>query len=317
MTYLNGKYAVRIIAVLCLAAGTAAANSFPNPAQVIRHAQSSPSGIAAIEGMELRPAPLVLASNSRRVRWRGAHVKELAHDLVCSLRETKTKYRKEKPGNFFKKISWRSAYSEIGRMLDAAEHFHHQIERNHSSRDHSWNDYMRLADVYNSASGTVPYGYHFSRIRSEWRRSVEVMRDLDSAFAGGSGWGWSTVKRLAHEVHEAAEHVHHQAEQSTHHGDYWEERAVEDLHTLEQKAGHLHSQLERFRQNPSHTDRDYRALIRAYDAAERSMRWAHAFGHIKHDFNRVGHLIEELEDHFSGGHGGGHERDRDDHGRRH
>lgn len=125
-----------------------------------------------------------------------------------------------------------------------------------------------------------------------------------------NGWNWERVKQIAHEVEEAARHVHREAERQAHHGDSNERRALADLHGLEQAADHFHSQVERYRQDPYHTEQDYYRLNSAYDQARATIHYAHAYEHVLQDFRRVGNLIQELRRYYRGDHGnwggGGH-----------
>lgn len=112
----------------------------------------------------------------------------------------------------------------------------------------------------------------------------------------------SRVKRLAHQIENQARHVHQMAEQNAHHGDWWEERALRDLHVLENSATHFHAQVESWWSEPSHTRHDYERLVRDYRTARRSFRYLHAYRHIVGDFRELGYLIEELQSYYEGGH---------------
>lgn len=129
-------------------------------------------------------------------------------------------------------------------------------------------------------------------------------------------WNWARVKQLAHEVDDRAEHVHREAERQAHHGDRWERQALSDLHRLAERAEHFHRQLERWNQNPSHTRSDYYSVVSAFNQADRSLRYAHSFRHIRQDFETVRRAIGELNYYYRGGYDDGHggHGGHDDHG---
>lgn len=103
------------------------------------------------------------------------------------------------------------------------------------------------------------------------------------------------VQVLAHQLENAARRVHLRAEDTRHHGDYWEEKALRRLHDLEAKARHFHRQVERYRPNPYHTAEDFRALERAFYRAEEAMHWLHAYDAVERDFRRLERVMDELQ----------------------
>lgn len=310
-------------AVVCLMAGTAAADSFrlQNPGQILRGFLDEPGPALPAAGPGgFRGLPANYGDGHGGYGdWSGEAVKRLAHSLDERSSEIRAKYRDEKPGNFFEKMSWRAAYDALESLEREADHFHRQIEGRWQDPEHTRGDYARLVEAYNNAAAIAPNAYHFRRIRLEWGQLESVMHGLEQAYRGGrrrGRWQWERVKRLAHEVEEKAEHVHREAESRSHHGDYWERRALADLHALEEKAGHFHRQVESYRQDPRHTRGDFSALMRAYDEAERSFRNAHAYQHVREDFYRMRDALRELESQYedSGG-GGGHDDHYGDHDR--
>jgi hypothetical protein len=119
------------------------------------------------------------------------------------------------------------------------------------------------------------------------------------------------IQYLAHDLEEAARHVHESAEAYAHHGGRRERRALGTLHRLDRQARHFHRQVERYRRSPRHTEKDYRRLVRAYYEAQQAMRGLHTFEHVYRDFHRVEALIDELAYYYEGrghyrGHDGGH-----------
>ncbi len=102
------------------------------------------------------------------------------------------------------------------------------------------------------------------------------------------------VRLLAHELEEAAKHVHHQAEESAHHLSDPEEHALQRLHDLEKKAAHFHNEVEEDYQNPRHTEKDFRKLVETYYRALGAMNYLHSYNHIYRDFERVSDLMQQL-----------------------
>lgn len=122
------------------------------------------------------------------------------------------------------------------------------------------------------------------------------------------------VQSVAHELEDAARRVHRLAERSEHHYDRGERRALAALHELEEAADHFHRQVERHRQNPFHTEADYRRLERAYRWAYRSFHGLHGYRHVERSFHRVHSLMDDLGYYYTarGGHGRGRYDRRDD-----
>lgn len=102
------------------------------------------------------------------------------------------------------------------------------------------------------------------------------------------------VAILAHQVEDAARHVHRAAERRSHHGDYWEERGLVRLHEFEDSARHFHRQVESYRADPYHTEADFRRLVRSYRRAQEGLHWIHPDRHVRRDFRRAEQAMEEL-----------------------
>ena len=124
------------------------------------------------------------------------------------------------------------------------------------------------------------------------------------------------MKDLAHELQEAAHHVHETAEEYAHH--YGESRVLKALHNLDRQARHFHRQVERYYQDPHHTEKDYRKLKRAYRKARRAIAHLHTYEHVYDDFHRVEVLLGELAYYYGGNdHDRGHDYEQGYHGRKH
>ena len=106
------------------------------------------------------------------------------------------------------------------------------------------------------------------------------------------------IKYLAYELKEAAHHVRETAEEYAH--NYGESHALKALHRLDRQARHFHRQVERYYQDPYHTEKDYRKFGRAYRRVRRSMQHLHTYEHVYDDFNRVEELLNEMTHYYSG-----------------
>lgn len=107
------------------------------------------------------------------------------------------------------------------------------------------------------------------------------------------------VQAVAHKLEEATSYVHHLAEQREHHYDGREERALEALHELDEAAEHFHEQVERYCQNPYHTEADYARLERSYADAYRAFFGLHAFRQVERAFTRVASLMDDLRYYYT------------------
>lgn len=119
------------------------------------------------------------------------------------------------------------------------------------------------------------------------------------------------VRALAHELEDAAHHVHAAAERSAHHYSRAESDALKKLHRLDDRARHFHREVERYYRDPYHTERDFERLIDAFYEARYAMHYLHAFDHVREDFYQVERLVNRLADYYGGyaywrGHGGHH-----------
>lgn len=100
---------------------------------------------------------------------------------------------------------------------------------------------------------------------------------------------------VAHELQEAAEHVHEAAERRAHHGDRWEEFALTRLHLLERRAERFQEVVERRGRDPWRLEREYRRLAAAYRDAEEALPYLHGDRHVRRDFQRVRRLMREVD----------------------
>ncbi len=253
------------------------------------------------------------------IPWSASDAKRVAHELQEAADLLYNNYRANSDtGNFFKKISRRAALDALDSFRNVCRHFHGQIEGRYQEPGHTREDFRKVLRALDGVDN-VRYNYRFDRVRGEHQRATQLVASLTAYFRmpreSSGGWGaWRQVKELAHKVEEKTRHVHHEAEERSHHGDYWERRALADLHRLEEKAAHFHRQVESNRQGPTHTYNDYRELQWAFDTADRSLRWAHFDSHVRADFEQVRRWLDALDRVY--GDGGHDDPHHDDHGYR-
>ena len=191
----------------------------------------------------------------------------------------------------------RQALRDLHTLSETATHFHSQVESWWQDPNHTQEDYRNLVNAYEAARWSFERLHTFWDIKYDFQRLGELVNQLRSYYNGGG----QDIRKLAHQIDELANYVHEEAERTAHHGDWWEERALRDLHALAEAATHFHQQVESWWQDPNHTRQDYRNLVYAYRTAKYSFEWAHSFQYIRRDFQRLGSLIEELRRYYDGG----------------
>ena len=127
----------------------------------------------------------------------------------------------------------------------------------------------------------------------------------------------ASVLRLAHQLQEDAEYLYDVAREERHHFTRSERRVVSYLEELEDQASHFHRRLERYRNDPSHTERDYLRLRRAYRVAVNMFHVLHSTREVRRAMLRMEETMDGLvfyyeEDRYERGQD---ERIRDDRGR--
>lgn len=96
------------------------------------------------------------------------------------------------------------------------------------------------------------------------------------------------VRAAADQLERAAHHVH---ERAGHHGG----RALD---ALDKRAKHFHRQVERYRNDPSHTERDFQSLADAYYKELDELH--HMDQHVRDDFRDVEAHMHTLMDYYGG-----------------
>mgnify|MGYP001603489182 CR=1 FL=1 len=249
--------------------------------------------------------------------WVGRRITTLAHEIEEASRALYSSYRGQSDtGNFFKKISRAQGLAALSDLSRAAEHFHRQVESRWQEPEHSREDFRALVRALDAAERIVPYAYHGDRVRGELHRVGQLIDGLIRVYRrGGRGGGrwqyWEAVKQLAHTVDEKSEHAAEQLRRESHHGGYWERRAVADLDEFARRAAHFHRQIENSGSRPDgrHTSADYQQLLQAYSQAGDSLRHAHATEHVRRDFMEAARALRELARYYQPygdehGHGG-------------
>lgn len=117
------------------------------------------------------------------------------------------------------------------------------------------------------------------------------------AFAGLTGATWADhpereqmeqVKVAAAQLERAAHHVRESARRHD----------SGALDALEKRAKHFHRQVERYRNEPPHTEQDFQALADAYYLALDELH--HMDRHIQDDFRDVEACMHTLMDYYGG-----------------
>jgi hypothetical protein len=259
------------------------------------------------------PVPGFSPAEHRRGPWDGWRVKLIAHDLERASEELYYRYEeRSRTSKFFEQISRNLALNALRNLIGSARHFHHQVESWQQDPEHTRQDFQRLMESYDKTRQAMIIAYHAGRVNQEYRRVTDLVYTLESYYrygggGQGEGWNWEIVKSLARNVEARAAHVHQEAERGAHHGDEQERRALADLHHLEREASHFRHQVESFFQDPSHTYRYYQQLLWAFGRADLSIRYTHAYGHVRQDFEAVGQALQQLDLYYRGSGGHGHE----------
>ena len=108
-------------------------------------------------------------------------------------------------------------------------------------------------------------------------------------------WADHPDRQQMEQVTAAADRVeraaHHVRESAGHHGGH-------TLVALEKDARHFHHQVERYRNDPSHTERDFEVLADAYYHALDDLH--HMDRHVRDDFRDVEAQMHTLMDYYGG-----------------
>ena len=114
-----------------------------------------------------------------------------------------------------------------------------------------------------------------------------------------------TVKALAHQLQQKADHVHEQAEGVVDPYNYQHQQALSDLHKLARKAAHFHKLVEQSFQDPSHTEHDFHELADALRQSQHSFgAVGHHWHHLEHDFQEVVGVFQRLRSYYVDDHHG-------------
>ena len=113
------------------------------------------------------------------------------------------------------------------------------------------------------------------------------------AALAGVAWADHPERRQMEQVRAAADQLaraaHHVRESAGHHGG----RA---LGALDKRAKHFHRQVERYRNDPRHTEQDFQALADAYYRALDELH--HMDRHVRDDFRDVEAHMHTLMDYY-------------------
>lgn len=127
----------------------------------------------------------------------------------------------------------------------------------------------------------------FDHRKNLWSQVICSILLLSVSFSGLASHprpqDMTNVIRMAHRIEQTATRLHHVAENAAHHGGRSESQAKSAVHELQNKATHFHKTAEKYRQNPEHTERDFRKLQNSFAEAknyERVLSSDHATEHL-------------------------------------
>jgi len=104
------------------------------------------------------------------------------------------------------------------------------------------------------------------------------------------------IRLLAHQVDDTAAGLSRAAVARRGHPVFGAEVTIRAFRGLAWRADAFHRSVERFRPAPRIVEADYRALLRAYDDALRSTRYARVHPVQRRQLERLGRLIDDLTD---------------------
>lgn len=198
------------------------------------------------------------------------------------------------------------ALTDLHRLAESARHFHQQVESYFQNPQHTESDFIQLNRDFENAQRSFRYLHAYSYVQYLFDRMVQTVYQLRWFYeqSGGDSWNGEQIKRLAHQLEDAARYASQAAAKEAT-WDYWKRQAVIDLQQLERAADHFHAQVEQYWQDPQHTRSDFDHVQSAYYYAERSVSHAHFSFHVINDFERARQVLSELGSAYgSGGHGG-------------
>jgi hypothetical protein len=142
-----------------------------------------------------------------------------------------------------------------------------------------------------------------------------------------TSWRADRVSALAHRIDETATYIHEQAERNNRRPDRDEERALAELHQLNDAAARFYERLEANGDNYYHTRRDFAQLINAYNQTVEALRYIAPRPYINRGMTRIASDMNSIGRYYGSNYGhlfisgrwssrsGRYEHDRYDHDR--
>ncbi len=242
--------------------------------------------------------------------WDGQQVSGLARRIAAQAEVVRAKYRQEKPGNFFKKMSWRSGYNPLKLFTERSQRFQRTVRNRNRRPEASWDEYAPMIDAWESTRSRLPRAYHFSRVRDEYRKLEDMVsrlrrfyRPLERRRAA-----MQAVQGLSQELKMDADALQAQARAlETGELEYEDRRFLDDLKELVIAADDLYREARGYRPDARSIRREAEDLVDAYERADRSFFAARKFETMRSSFRDFGSKIRRLEDSLEdleGGSGG-------------
>lgn len=295
-------------AVLSLVSISVSAKGAPGPALDFDGGRKSVLSVRTLlESAPAHTAPLFKAVPARGGRgghrgraWNGARVRDLAVRIVQQAGVTRSKYRQEKPGNFFKKISWRSGYNPLKRFEDEAQDFNRAVKRRHRSAEDVGDAYMAMIEDWEAVQSSLPYAYRYKRIRGEHEKLEDLVADLRFFFRGleRRREARKRIKEASSGLREASNTLLGKALSlsSDQELSYEDRRFLDDLREVDAFAGYLEREVTSYSPDWRDVRRKAEKLVDEYRRADRAFYDARFFESLRYDFQNLGDGIDDLED---------------------
>lgn len=131
-------------------------------------------------------------------------------------------------------------------------------------------------------------------------------------------WDGERTYTLAHEVDETASQMRREAERNNRRPDRREARMLDALVKLDRAASRYHHQLEGNRRGARYTQRNFVALVRAFDDASEALRWVEPRPYLDRGMERIAGLLTDMSPNYGRSYRWGrHDHDRWDRNGRH
>ena len=190
----------------------------------------------------------------------------------------------------------RWALVALHRLEEASDHFHDQVERYMADPRHTERDWEKLVAAYRAARraehaihGDQQVSRLFWQLRANMRRLTRVY--------ARSSFDSRRVMQIAHRIDNRAGHLHTQLERELGYRGRLsrdERVAVQLVHRLAEAAEHLHEQVERRYADAGHSRADARKVIQLFESASYRLHWLRVSHHLVKDFEALESSVKQL-----------------------